>query len=65
MVEFSCKRLLSAHFIAMVLFIILNYYLFVVEYMILLSPTYKLAGIVTFHFLFFMTLWSMFMSVYS
>ena len=57
--------MLSPHFFAVVLFISFNYYIFVVEYMVLLSPSFKTAALVLFHLVFAMVLWSMFMSVFA
>jgi hypothetical protein len=55
----NCGKLLNPHFIGVVVFIILNYFIFVYEYMLSLKPAPYLLLLIVFHILFFLLLWSM------
>lgn len=52
-------RLLNPHFVGVVCFIAFNYYVFVVEYMLLLQPTAYVVLLIVFHIVFGMLIWSM------
>lgn len=61
--EVSCGKLISPHFVGVIVFIIFNYFVFVVEYMLNLRPAPYIILIVVFHILFFLLLWSMIKSI--
>lgn len=63
--EISCRRVFSAHFVAVILFITFSYYLFVYEYMLSLKPKYYVLALTLFHISLVMLLWSMVQCIIS
>lgn len=61
----TCNRLLTPHFLGVVIFITLNYLIFVIEYLILRDPSCKIVLLIVFHILLGMLLWSMVKSIIS
>lgn len=63
--ELNCRKLFGVHFLVVILFISFSYFLFVYEYLLLLRPSYFAVGMVVFHIIFFLLLWSMIRSICS
>lgn len=61
--DVSLRKLINAHFVGVICFIIFNYYVFVFEFMLGQRPSYMYIALVIFHILFFMLLWSMIHSI--
>jgi hypothetical protein len=61
----NCCKLLTPHFAGVVIFIAFNYFVFVYAYMISQKPTLYALGLVIFHVLFALLLWSMGSSIFS
>jgi palmitoyltransferase len=59
------SRLFNPYFLAVTLFIIFNYTVFVYEFMIISNPAGKLLMLFVFNLVFVMLLWSMFRSILS
>jgi FtsH-binding integral membrane protein len=59
------KRTVNPYFFAVILFITLNYVVFVFEYAIGRNPKGQLIILAVFHLLFVMLLWSMFTVILS
>jgi hypothetical protein len=57
--EVSCCKLINPHFAGVVIFICFNYFVFVYGYMLNQKPPLFMIGLVAFHVLFSMLLWSM------
>ena len=55
----NCGKLINPHFIGVMVFISLNYFVYVFEYMLALQPAPYIILIIIFHILFLMLLWSM------
>lgn len=63
--EISCGKLINTHFVGVIIFILFNYFVFVVEYLINLRPAPFIALLIVFHVLFGLLLWSMIKSIIS
>ena len=61
--EVSCAKLINPHFIGVLVFITVNYVIFVYSYMIHFHPKWLIPGLIIFHLLFFMLVWSMIKSI--
>lgn len=68
--QVSCRKLLTTHFVGVVLFIIFNYYIFVYEFLTNLNPHPfsqggRMLSLILFHLCFIMLMWSMVQSIIS
>ena len=59
----SLGRLINPHFVGVIVFIVVNYAIFLYWYMIQLHPTWMIPVLIIFHILLFMLLWSMVKSI--
>ena len=57
--SFMCGRLFNPHFVGVLCFIIINYIIFVYEYMIFLRPSAYVWLLIGFHVFFGLLVWSM------
>lgn len=57
--EVNCGKLLNPHFIGVIAFISVNYFIYVYEYMINLKPAPYMIFLIVFHIFFIMLVWSM------
>jgi hypothetical protein len=55
----NCVKLVNPHFIGVICFIALNYFVFVFQYMLALKPGAYIVLLIVFHVLFTLLLWSM------
>jgi uncharacterized membrane protein YbhN (UPF0104 family) len=66
--SFYCPKKLSVHFVAVLLFILFNYYILVFEFLtflnqMLYSQVWRIFALVIFHISFFMLVWSMIQAI--
>lgn len=57
--QLNCGKLVNPHFIGVLAFMGFNYFIFLVEYLLSLPPTFQLPIIIIFHLIFALLIWSM------
>ena len=64
-VSMNCGRLLTPHFIGVVIVILLNWFVFVFMFMLDLKPAPYIIFLIIFHVFFILLIWSMIRSIFS